>query len=331
MEIMETKNKNLLARLTDKLKNTFHFDEHHNKLKKRIATLALTTVLGASMLLTGCIGNGNTPHETDPYGNPITTTAKAGDTTAPTQDPIETGLISFMINNDEYNDAISRTLAAKDSSILRPYSHPLSFLQERGFDIEAIKTGEIICDTVTYIRDAEPDHLYVKTSVLVDDIYSQYLLKYKLDKEEMNDYKYVHDKNYMQKSVALSLISEIKEEIVLKDVKVTKTAYEGIMKGISSNLIYPSSILIYNYSVENQTFDIMIFSKYGPKTNSIGICSLTPNHQIVKLSGDIIVSPTQYLGFIILDSAKEDYTINKEEVKFYYINTLSDITLSVAK
>ncbi len=143
-----------------------------------------------------------------------------------------------VLNDEYYNNLVARALNNTDlfeSAEFDP--HPYAFLEDEGFDVEKIKSGEMACYSMSYVLDEEPNNLYMQTRVLVNNsYYHTYLLKYTLTKQEMADYRLMHGDNnqdrYYTKAVFLNNeISEMKTPEIIGTSKFYKEDIDSMLKG----------------------------------------------------------------------------------------------------
>ena len=120
-------------------------------------------------------------------------------------------------------------------------SHPFAFLAKQGYDVEKIKSGELSCQTFTFVKKDEPTKLYMSTKVQNEEQYGtlgmsscfdSYLISYDLSKQEMADYKKVHEQESIYANFMNNAISAQKQEtICLKTIIGCKT-YQQLFNSV---------------------------------------------------------------------------------------------------
>lgn len=153
-------------------------------------------------------------------------------------------------------------------------SHPFAFLSKQGYDVEKIKSGELSCQTFTFVKKDEPTKLYMSTKVQDDVQYGKvgmftcfvsYLISYDLSKQEMADYKNVHEQKLIYANFMNNEISAQKQEtICLKRIvgynsyqdllNTVRRTYYSKIKEIAHECFYVSS----NY--EEKTMNMLVLT-----------------------------------------------------------------------
>lgn len=212
---------------------------HKSQIIKSVAGLAIAGSIALSMA--GCdydiiIKPKDPSTDTNP---PVT------DTTSPNnnsndQSQLEnySELLQNVLTNDYYNSLIDSARAGNDALYETPNfrSIPYAFLEDEGYDVNAIRSGEITCFASAYVINAEPNNLYVKAFVssnTATPYYTQYLLKYELTDQEMKDYHMLHDELYIQACFINDMISQMKTPTIISENKITIDAYNNLKKSLA--------------------------------------------------------------------------------------------------
>lgn len=305
-------------------------DSSKGRIKMAVTSLALAAS-AAFLALTGC-----TTDTTDPGKNPGTNPG-----TKPGTNPTEySQLVTDLANNEEINALIDQ--ANQDTSLFSTPlfdPHPYSFLEKEGLNVEAIKSGDLYCRTVSFVRDDEPNNLYIMTyaeSAGVEPYYSEYMLRYTLTDQEMADYNKLHDEEYIQAVFLNDAISEAKTANVISETKMTVNAHTNLAESLRDNDYYVKNaigtnyidILLKDYNTETGLFNVYIFQNLNMDSNM-----LAQNKKIVKLqltqgttkitiNNDIFYGPHssgQYRPYIISEETPtyEDYLNSVVPITFY--------------
>ncbi len=237
---MEEENKNKL----NSIKQTITYNSnksHGSKLFKRVGALVFAITIAAS--LSACKSNnknngGNSTYVCDECGGNHKTQDHDKQT-----DVGYSVLMHSVLENADYQALVADYAERSKDDLFYYYvknqnpnyfckfnSHPYAFLQKQGYDIEKIKSGELSCQTFTFVKKDEPTKLYMSTRVESTGItfvyeipcFDNYLLSYNLSKQEMADYQKVHEQELIYANFMNDAISAQKQETILLK---TKTQY----------------------------------------------------------------------------------------------------------
>lgn len=305
-------------------------DSSKGRIKMAVTSLALAAS-AAFLALTGC-----TTDTADPGTTPGTTPG-ADPGTNPTE---YSQLVTDLANDTEVNALIDQ--ANQDTSLFSTPlfdPHPYAFLEKEGLNVEAIKSGDLYCRTVSFVRDDEPNNLYIMTyaeNAGVEPYYSEYMLRYTLTDQEMEDYDKLHDDEYIQAVFLNDAISEAKTANVISETKMTVEAHNNLAQSLRifdnyvKNAIDTDNIdiLLKDYSTETGLFNVYIFQNLNMDSNM-----LAQNKKIVKLqlkqgnmpitiNNDIFYGPHssgQYIPYALSDEIQtyEDYLNSVVPITFY--------------
>ena len=238
-----------------------------------------------------------------------------------------------LMEDDYYNDLIARAKADKSllgSPLFDP--HPYTFLQQKGHNVEKIKAGELKCKTMSYIKDKEPNNLYIITYVEDEGsipYYTEYLLKVALTDQEVADYKMVHRSTYADAVFIHDQIAKSKNLQIVSECKMSVEAHDGLKKDLEiRNLGYyfenkaQRDFLLQGYSVEDQTFNILIYERREgsmPTQNrcKIGTLVASSNLQKLQINEDIFCGPYTYGNYRISSTNLKNFTDNIEQVSVF--------------
>lgn len=314
---MEIKRKSLLTRLTEKLKfGTILPAFVNGNFKKRVPTTAIATVIGASVLLSGCDFEDNQLPTKISEALPTDSNGEAV-----SLEPEESEFLDIIIDNEDYQQAMNEHLAGNDD-LMKAYSHPLGFLADEGFNVEEIKSGELEFVTSSYVKESEPNSLYVYSSILIEGeteettYYSKYLLRYDLTDNEMQAYKQFYDNNTVEASMAIGVLSEFKQATVVASSNVMKINHDAILNSRvhGSQWDVPiSDIMVIGYSIEDQSCQYLVFSEDGGKISTYDI------KRCINLSTIEIDNSTIMIlgGFFGDNEAFNDFVKNTELATYY--------------
>ncbi|MBR2970152.1 MAG: hypothetical protein IKC49_03765 [Clostridia bacterium] len=158
---------------------------------KNVSKKSLIAVMLASMLATtpACTPRDNDPN-TNENGNENNNQNNNGSGqnggSENNKYSVYSKLLQGVLTNQDYNQLIEK-YQDYTTDILN-HIHPFGFLEDEGYDISAIKSGQLDCRTNPFVKKVEPNNLYMAVAVKDGNYYSNYLLKYELTDQEMNEY-----------------------------------------------------------------------------------------------------------------------------------------------
>ena len=249
---------NLLTKLRENLRrDSFNMDEsanemykdirvsRKNKIAKKVAGVALALgIATAPITLSACNitidpDNGITierPNDDPNTDNPSTDNPSTDDPT--TDNPPEeitsqhSEIFNTVVYGDYYNQVEENYFENinKVSNITNPI--PYKFLEDEGYDIDAIKEDQYKCLTNSYIYDDAPNDLYVSVKIENPNTingksyYTNYILKYNLTDQEKEDMDLVYSKNYIEAPFFIQELSYQKKPEIQSETKWTMDTYD---------------------------------------------------------------------------------------------------------
>ncbi len=182
--------------------------------------------------------------------------------------------------------------------------HPYGFLEDHGYDVEAIKKGEIKCETNSIVKVEEPDNLYIALNVAdpTNTYYNQYMLKYTLTSREMEDYRIVHGNTgtfYKQSVFMNQEISYTRDPEIICHSKINIQTMSKMIGSFELNENFNIkyfkanrvSFIIKNINVPKASFEIFMFANcLEPMMPGYLIDEKCLANQ-VKMQGDIYIGP----------------------------------------
>lgn len=190
--------------LLEKLKERLSWQNiSNNSIVKRAKNITLAFVLTLALTLTTSCGNtngttsgGNTNDDTHiSEGNNSTIITPDGDKVDISE---YSEILRNVLTKDYYSSLIAegKVLQSKGNQSYRTANKfqaiPYGFLEDEGYDIDAIKNDELKCETDIFVLDGE---LYIacrvenKASI---DYYTHYVIKYSLTEKELSDLNLTH-------------------------------------------------------------------------------------------------------------------------------------------
>ena len=308
---MEEK-QNLITRtinhLKEKLANT--------KICQRIAALTLATAMTVGVSVAAGCTKTPTPDLSSNYSSELPSEKTSALLRSVENDPYCQSIVEQV---NKTRDPESNGLKRKNCYLLN--QHPYGFLQNQGYDIEAIKNGELSCQTFSFVMDDKPNKLYMVTRVLTDDTkdngwynYVNYMISYDLTKQEMADYKGTYAQQYIYANFLNDAISKQKKATIH-------------MQTVSKKI---PTLKLFNYAKKTGTLNIYKPFKEigevvyvsceagGPGENSITLIGLTPTQaHYITLEDGFFASLTTTGIFAGLGYAAAECV--KGEVKVYNI------------
>lgn len=257
--------------LISRLKARFH----NHQIAKRVAGLVLAGALLVAPV--GCSkqnnnsNNNNTNNnyqnsQQDDYNNSNNNSNNNSTTEKESQ---YSQMLLNVLNDEHYNSLIEQAKTNKDVYTRGEFKpHPYAFLEDEGFDVNAIMNDNLKCISFVYSLKDEPNVLYVITraeTASSEPYFTQYVLKYTLSKQEMADYKMLHEGFFAQACFLVNEISELHDPQVLSKTKITVQAQTSLSNSIKKyeegkTLLGGSSIgfsALTDFSVENGTFKVL--------------------------------------------------------------------------
>ena len=248
--------------------------------------------------------------------------------------------LQTVLNDNYYKDVALKV----NESIGKSYHHnvllsglvqpiPYSFLEQQGYDIEAIKNDEIECISRPYILENEPNNLYLECWVLNENkaeinYRDSYLLKYNLTDKEMNELQFLYnhlgnsEETYLQAPLFVQQLSYDKQAQVVGSGHMNDDTHTNIIVNDSLKSLEPNKI--YNATVKDYTGDLSAIKGaviLFPETVKEYIIELQLANEIKYIKALDLNSKT-YNGNLtfcdknltILDDAKEEY-LNQTPLK----------------
>lgn len=149
---------------------------------------------------------------------------------------------------------------------------PYKFLEQQGYNINAIKNDQVKCSSISYVKENQPNNLYMSVKVETKastPYYTFFTLKYSLSDLEMADLNYLHEKEAVEAPLFLQELSYQKTPAVEGRASMLIKAYDSILEYFQKIDIL--SIDVYN--TRDFTMDVLSFSA----DNNILECVFRPN------------------------------------------------------
>lgn len=246
----------------------------------------------------------------------------------------EEGGYSDLVKNNILNNGFYQRLIASEDTLVRPgnihyYPHPYGYLQKRGHNIQAIKDGELECNTIVYTVGNDTGHLYVDTRVQTIegdlDYYTCYSLKYALSEKEYHDLYYFSDRVYSLAPLIVQELSYQKSPQAITETSMLKAMFESWDNQFNNTTPGKESFAkvfgcqitfnILEYSVENQTLKTRFYCKNNDniiQNCEIRVANTKPANILWKVS---TLSNTNILNgplttAFISDQERQDYKNN---------------------
>lgn len=320
---MENQNKTneKYVNLISRLKARFH----NPKIAKKLATL----MLSFSMML-ATVSCSNLPQvegpETDlPNDSQQETNNnnnnKGNNSTEKENDYSQ--MLLNVLNDNHYNTLINQAKTNPEIYKRGEFKpHPYAFLEDEGFDVNAIMNGSLDCFTMSYVKPEEPNNLYMFTRVTTENVVNNYLLKYNLTDKEMHDYEITHNtkdrgRNFCLQSVFLNNeISQLKTPTIVGESTMSKEAFDGMTstmqhRGYADT--YNCDIIMTNPNTSTYMFDLKIIPR------PIEDYQMTYSYKIVEMScmGNIIIEDDLYkmpYTYGIFKIKEQD----ESQIKYYF-------------
>ncbi len=302
-----------LAKISSKLKSL-----RNSKIVKRIASFALATSITFS--LSACTNINN------PSPNSSTTSTASTTSSATNQRKYST-LVQNILKNDEYSriaDLVMNKEIESKSPLLDP--HPYSFLASQGHDVEGVKSGRLKCNTISFVKDTEPNNLYIATYIEnagTTPYYTEYMLQVTLTDQEMDDYDYLHDNGGFIQAVFMNdVATQYKKVNIISKTNVSVTAHEGLAESLGklgAGGMKGLNVILKDYNLDNQTFNVYCYVR--TKNNSdmtengkLFLAPLRRGNEPIYIKDNIYLAPFSNGQF---NRGSNYASTQPEDVKYY--------------
>ncbi|MFQ6752115.1 MAG: hypothetical protein ACLRFL_00925 [Clostridia bacterium] len=186
-------------------------------------------------------------------------------------------LLQGVLTSTEYNSLISQFKIEAQNNGCRKilnYIHPFGFLEDEGFDISAIKAGNLECHTSPFIYQDEPNNLYMALAVKDGSHYVNYLLKYQLSDQEMNEYRTFTGKYATYQAYFFNdAISRAKTPTIVSEVNVSSdtfnSAHHRYFTQTASSKIYKD--IVYGENIEPFSTSLVILTDYDLEAKNFSV------------------------------------------------------------
>ncbi len=269
LQPLDENEKNYMVKLTEHLKSLGHSSKRIiKKVREFSKTKGIALGLTLILFLGGATACSNTPDaSTDSSMESGYTNSDSSVVSDIKEDYSKySKILQEVLTNNYYNNLLAQ--AKVDASLYSSAkftTHPYGFLEREGFDIEAIKDGELDCKTYAFYKESEPNNLYMAVYAEKDEgIYNEYLIRYKLTEQEMYDYKmlYTMPENSSNADTCLQVffindaVSRTKSAEILSECKSTVAAHESIIKDSS----FKNNICNTKLNGKNKQYDVIVKS-----------------------------------------------------------------------
>ena len=251
-------------------------------------------------------------------------------------------LLQGVLTNSTYNQLITKFKSQSRCEEILNYIHPFGFLEDEGYDISAIKAGNLECHTSPFIYKDEPNNLYMAVAVKDGDHYANYLLKYQLFDQEMNEYRTFTSKYSTYQAYFFNdAISRAKNATIISETYLssdtfnsahhqyfTQTAHNHISDKVRyGDGIKPFSttlVILTDYDIEAKKFSVFVVPRvdYGGDVTieniNVGKIGLRTKYDApITIENHIFTNP---------DNLYEDTTPTSTDPKDAYVPIYADAT-----
>ena len=206
-------------------------------------------------------------------------------------------ILQNVLTDNYYNGLIQEAEIYKknnDFSYIHSNAYnaiPYGFLEDEGFDVEAIKNDNLKCETEAFILNDEPNSLYLTCRVenkASTDYYTHFVLKYNLTENELKDLKLVYKDIAQGQGVSFQApffiqeLSQVKDTVKLTEMNITKESEKELEQSIAEN----------NFAID--------LPKFG---NNISV-TYVKEEPITKMESDHTFAFVNKVGNSSIESAK---------------------------
>ena len=217
---------------------------------------------------------------------------------------VYTEALQYVLNNPEYNALIAQserevnTNSDKTSPTWTSgkISHnPYGFFEKQAFDINGLKNGTLNSCSRVFIRNNEPNNLYVCASAEIQaevPYMVQYILKYTLTDKEIEEFKWLHSENYVQSMFMVDAYSYLKTPEIINECKIATRAYKGLcnslpQKSVTSTLLDGQSlggIVMLNFSEEEGKAQILLIG--NTSSTNLNVANIVNGGMLIRKNED---------------------------------------------
>lgn len=305
--------------------------------KRTIMGLTLAGLLAVTMV--GCTHTptGGDPNDPD---NTITQPSEPSEPSEPsdpnqgsgTTDPTEqySATLRAVLNDPYYDEVIEEFyetgVGSKRSN--KVFAIPYGYIESIGIDTTPIKNDEVEAYATTYIRDDEPNYLYVYARVETDSTtpyYTCYNLKYSITDQEKEEIEMLHEDGYIQAPFFIQELSNQKTPVEAEVASLTTERYEAYLndfrrdRNIREALGDDLDFSLLGFSVEDQTVDVQIMTHADSiiDKGEYRTLQLIPSigAEVTTIGNNVLNQP---LAWTCTNEALEEYQNNATNVTFYF-------------
>lgn len=177
---------------------------------------------------------------------------------------------------------------------------PYDYLASKGEDISGIKKGAVGVNAYLYTMENDKNHIYNKLDVVYnvkngETYINQYLLKYRITEQELDDLRMLYSGKYYQGPIMFQCLAAKQQPEVISEFSLTEKARLNIISSCNNKNNYIAGALNYNQVVsltmisltpttyrDKDAYDATMYL-YGKRGNS----SIT-NRQVYKVSAKLV-------------------------------------------
>ena len=232
-------NESLFQKLTEKL--NLQKLQCRSTIKRIVPKLCAGALCLSLLFTTGCNNNSNNNNEnninnSEQNNNPYSEHSQV------LQKVLSDNYYNWIIQEAESDINNYNNHSYKNDNLYKAI--PYGFLEDEGFDIEAIKNNKLKCETELFILSNEKNSLYITCRVenkASENYYTHFMLKYQLTDKELNDLNLVYKniaQGYRASFQAPIFIQELsiqKGAIKLSEMNITKSSEEELEKYLKTD------------------------------------------------------------------------------------------------
>ena len=234
----------------------FRYAVGNSKLGRRITTALLIATMAISVALTAAAcdsvtikdnGDGSytvTPNGGNQNGNQGGNNQGDGNNNPkPAPDYSKySPLLQEVLANPEYDALYSRY---ESNELFESTNHydpgsnlmeaiPYEFLASKGEDIEGIKNGSVWVNSNLFTKENEKDTIYDRLQITYEvkngeNYINQYLLKYEISEQELDDLKMLYNGRYYQGPVMFQNLASKQQPEVISEFSINENVYKKLL------------------------------------------------------------------------------------------------------
>ena len=197
-----------------------------------------------------------------------------------------------VLNNPEYDALYERYDRGEikeysgtfDSGVNLMEAIPYAFLENTNENVEGIKNGTVAVGSDLYVRQDEKDYIYNRLEIIYevdngDNYINQYLLKYQIKEDELEDLKMLYKGRYYQGPVMFQYLASQRQPEVIAECSVLNSSYKRLLSYLNSDEYIKEN---FGETIENYIITYFDKNNEDPNNYDVEINIVSGNYQNVS-------------------------------------------------